>query len=104
MPRQSHARIQIALTGRGAKLAASAEAHEKNVLAITRRIHTLDGKIKALSKQLADAKAERKHKRRELRAVLQRDATMGIDDEDRLTTAGKADAVDGAVAHAERRR
>lgn len=100
--RQSHPRIQAQITGK-AKPVGAIEAHERNVLAITRRIHTLALKERTLAKQLADVRAERKAKRRELRAVLQRDSSIA-EDSPALALAGKADAVDAATAHATNRR
>lgn len=103
MARQSHARIQAQITGKGREVGAI-EAHERNVMAVSRRIVTLEQKARALAKQLADVKAELKAKRRELRAVLQRDATITTEDAPALALAGKADAVDAAAAHATNRR
>jgi hypothetical protein len=102
MPRQSHARIQSTITGQAGKLGAI-EAHERNVIAITRRMHTLNAKIRTLSKQLADARTELRAKRRELRAVLQRDSSI-TEDSEILEPAGKADAADAASHRAETRR
>lgn len=95
--RQSHPRIQGQLTHGAGVWARNAigpvEAHERNVLAITRRIHVLERKSRDLKVQLAGVRDELRAKRRELRAVLQRDSRVT---EDQLETAGQADAIDAA--------
>lgn len=95
-------RLQAAITGKGKEMD-SQEAHARNVKAITRRIHTLTMDIAAEHKKIRAAKerirVNRKEKRtreRELRAVLQRDSSMGIESEDHpvMIAGGKADATD----------
>jgi hypothetical protein len=104
MPRQSHGRIQAAITGQ-AKKAGPEETHERTVLAITRRIHWIDRKVRQITRELHALKKERREKRRELRVALQRDAKMGIEGEDeRLILAGKPDAIDISEAVREKYR
>lgn len=99
-PRQSHGRIQRTITGQRAPRG-PVETHERNVLAITRRIHTLERKRRDLRAALDEVATELRFKRRELRAALQRDASIVADDA-RLAVAGAADAIDGAEHHRER--
>jgi hypothetical protein len=104
MPRQSEGRIHAQITGKGREVAPT-EAHERNVMAISRRAFTLEQKARALARRLADVKAELEAKRRELRAVLQLDATIPEDSPAvARTLPGDADATTAAREHAEQRR
>lgn len=104
MKRQSHPRIQAQITGK-AKVIGAIEAHERNVLAITRAVVTLEAKARVLTRQLAETRTALKAKRRELRAVLQRDSSITPETaDDRLPIAGKADAIDATLARIERTR
>lgn len=76
------------------------EAHARNVMAITGRIHKRQARLRAITREAARLRKELKADRRELRAVLQRDSSVT---EERLALAGKADAADRAVALAEQR-
>ena len=91
--RQSARRIQALMTGNQGKMG-PAEAHERNVLAITRRIHTLTMKRAKLRQQADACTKELRASRRELRAVLQRDSSI-TEEDNRLHLAGRADAIDG---------
>lgn len=93
MSRQSHGRIQRVITGQ-ANRPGPIESHERNVLAITRRIHTLERRRTTLKQQIAAVNTELKTKRRELRAVLQRDSSIETDENPKLAVAGRADAID----------
>lgn len=115
MPRQSHPRIQATITGKG-KTVGPVESHERNVLAISRRVVALEKAVKTLKRELIEAQLELRFKRRELRAVLQRDSTMGLDTNGvcshcaipgcegdcRISKAGQADAIDAAEARREK--
>lgn len=94
------ARLQAAITGR-AKAIGPTEAHERNVLAITKRIHTKSARLRALTKELKALRSELRFDRRELRAVLQRDASIGVDG-DAYAAAGSPDAIDIAEHRRER--
>lgn len=100
-PRQSHARIQGQITGK-AREVGPIEAHERNVLAVSKRIVNLALKVRTLQRQLKEARAEMKAKRRELRAILQRDPNA-TEDTPALGLGGKADAVDASLALVEAR-
>lgn len=71
-------RLTAALTGR-AKEVGPEEAHRRNVLAITRRIHAKTRKRASLRREIQRLTRELREDRRELRIVLQRDSTIGID-------------------------
>lgn len=92
-----HARLSAVVTGRG-KVVGAIEAHERNVLAITRSIHRLAGERNQLQKRLREITDELRFKRRELRAVLQRDSSI-TEESAVLDVAGRSDAID---AHAHR--
>jgi hypothetical protein len=101
-PRQSHPRIQATITGRAGPKARPVNDHERNVMAVTRAIHTLTAERKRLKARLRDVAGLLRFKRRELRALLQRDATVTPENaDDRLAEAGKADAIDAAAAKLE---
>jgi hypothetical protein len=95
-PRQIHPRIQAQITGKARETAI--ETHEKNVLAITRAIHRLHTRRKHLQAELKRIGADLRLRRRELRAVLQRDSSITHEDDRRLQLAGKADAIDATDA------
>ena len=95
-----HARIQAQITGQ-AREVGPAEAHERNVLAITRRIHTKQRKLREALAAVKRLRQELRHDKRELRGVLQRSPVVT---EEQLETAGKADGVDRSVALAEARK
>jgi hypothetical protein len=91
------ARLGAALTGKGREVGAE-QAHERNVIAITRRLVAIDRRLRAIAREQKALRAERRLKKRELRLVLQRnpDATL-----EQLALAGQADGADRAVAIAE---
>jgi predicted RNase H-like nuclease (RuvC/YqgF family) len=97
MPKAS-TRLTAVLTGRGRETS-PIEAHERNVLAITRAIHSMERRRRALRESIAALNTELRGKRRELRAVLQRDSRVT---ENRLELAGPSDAIDAAAARLER--
>lgn len=99
MPRPS-ARLNAQVTGK-AREVGPAEAHERNVLAVTRRIHTKQRRLREALATVKRLRQELRHDRRELRAVLQHKADVT---DEQLEVAGKADGVDRAVALAEARR
>lgn len=94
------ARLSAVVSGRGRE-AGPLEAHERNVLAITKRIHGKEQRVRALLAQVKRLRQELRFDRREFRAVLQRDPAPSLD---RLELAGRADAVDAVEAAQERRR
>lgn len=90
------ARLTAALTGK-AKTVGPEEAHARNVLAITARIHKREARIREIGRELKRLRAQNRQDRRELRAVLQRNTDMGLD---RATT-GEPDAIDISNHHQE---
>lgn len=92
------ARLTAVVTGK-AKTIGPIEAHERNVLAITRRIHRLLADRSMYRRKLKEVGDELREKRRELRAVLQRESSIA---DDTLDLAGRADAIDATNARLER--
>jgi len=83
-------RLQAAITGKAGKqreLGPEA-SHERNVLAITRRIHTKAARLRRLTEEAKQLRAELRADRRELRLVLE--------------AGGKCDAVDAVINRQER--
>jgi hypothetical protein len=76
------------------------EAHARNVMAITGRIHKKQARLRAITREAARLRKELRADKRELRAVLQRDPHATVE---QLELAGKADAADRAIAIAESR-
>lgn len=95
--RQSAARIQGVITGK-TRAVGPIEAHERTVLAVTRRIHTLERERREIQQRGKRIAVELRHKRRELRALLQRDSSIT---EEQTEISGKADAVDASEARRE---
>ena len=71
------------------------EAHARNVLAVTGRIHRKSARLRVIMAEAKRLRAELRQDRRELRAVLQRDSSVT---ESQLDIAGRADAIDANEA------
>jgi hypothetical protein len=95
-----NARLTAAITGKGREVGPE-EAHARAVLAITRRIHTREARRRRLQAELKKLGQDLRADRLELRAVLQRDASISIDSPV-LELAGQADAIDAVHARLER--
>ena len=95
-------RLQAVLTGKAStsKDVGPEAAHERNVLAITRRIHSKTARLRRLTAEAKQLRAELRADRRELRLVLQRDASITTEDR-RLELAGGSDAIDAVNARGE---
>jgi hypothetical protein len=91
-------RLTAVLTGKAREVGAE-EAHARNVLAITGRIHRKERRVRTIAAELKRLRQELRHDKRELRAVLQRSSTVTVE---QLETAGGADAVDALNARTER--
>jgi hypothetical protein len=94
-------RLQAAITGKAGKqreLGPEA-SHERNVLAITRRIHTKAARLRRLTEEAKQLRAELRADRRELRLVLQRSSSFTFE---QLEAGGKCDAVDAVINRQER--
>lgn len=100
--------LSAVLTGRAAKAIKPIDAHERNVLAITRRIHTAQGRLRSLAAEAKRLRQQLRADRRELRSVLQRDSSIDVATDRpaaaRLALAGHADAIDAVNAQQERRQ
>jgi hypothetical protein len=94
-------RLTAQITGKAREVGPE-EAHARAVLAITRRIHTREARRRRLQAELKKLAGDLRADRLELRAVLQRDSSITVDDP-RLDLAGKADAIDAVQARVERR-
>jgi hypothetical protein len=76
-------RLSAAVTGRGREVGAE-EAHVRNVLALTKRIHGLLNKRTRMRRELAELGRELRAKRTELRIVLQRVSDPLVLDSDKV--------------------
>jgi hypothetical protein len=96
------ARLSAVVTGRARERGIGPEeAHVRNVVAITRRIHRATDRVRVLKAELRSLQGELRFARRELRVALQRDATITAVDL-RLEAAGCADAIDATAHRSER--
>jgi hypothetical protein len=95
-----NARLTAQITGKAREVGPE-EAHARAVLAITRRIHTREARRRRLQAELKKLAGDLRADRLELRAVLQRDASITIDSP-ALELAGPATAIDAVQARYER--
>ena len=97
--KQAHSRIQAVMHNRAGRTIGAIEAHERNVLAITRRIHALTTERAKLRRRDKVIGIELRAKRRELRTILQRDSYATAEQHE---AAGLADAIDASETRRER--
>jgi hypothetical protein len=95
------ARLSAVLSG-GAREVGADEAHARNVLIITGKIHKKRARLRALVAEVKRLRRELRRDRHELRLVLQRDSTIRTEDDPALQAGGRADAIDAVQARGER--
>ena len=94
---RARTRLTAIITGKAREVGPAA-AHEKTVLAITRRIHKKEQQLREASATVKRLRKELRADRRELRVILQRSSEFTTE---QLEVAGNADAVDAVNARLE---